>query len=277
MAKFENRISYIGGSDFSTVLDINPFRKRIELVLEKAGVIVNNFEGNEATRRGELLEDIVIEMFEEKTGLKVTDKQAEFEMKIEDCIDLKCHLDGITSDNAVFEAKTTDVKSKTWKDGIPLYYKAQLEFNCKLSKKEKAYIAVAFCDENEIVKFEHFEYIPTISDEEFETTCKIFTKDVEKYKSFGIVNNGILVKEKEDLNKLIEDLEEIDAKISNIKKEIKPLEEEKKKIESILKSKIGNNLGIETNLYKVTMSNRITSPVLDYKISRSGLKIEYKE
>lgn len=277
MAKFENRISYIGGSDFSTVMDINPFRKRIELVLEKAGVIVNNFEGNKATKRGELLEDIVIEMFEEKTGLKITDKQAEFEMKIEDCIDLKCHLDGITSDNAVFEAKTTDVKSKTWKDGIPLYYKAQLEFNCKLSKKEKAYIAVAFCDENEIVKFEHFEYIPSISDEEFITICKIFTKDVEKYKSFGIVNNGILVKEKEDLNKLIEDLEEIDAKISNIKKEIKPLEEEKKKIESILKSKIGNNLGIETNLYKVTMSNRITSPVLEYKISRSGLKIEYKE
>lgn len=277
MAKFENRISYIGGSDFGTVLDINPYRKRIELVLEKAGVIVNNFEGNKATERGELLEDIVIELFEEKSGLKVTNKQEECEMILEDCIDLRCHLDGITSDDAVFEAKTTDIKSKTWNDGIPVYYQAQLEFNCKLSKKNKAYIAVAFCDQNEIVDFKYFEYIPNIELEHFIDICKEFTQDVEKYKHLGIVNNGLIVKEENNTNKIVQELEELNEKISNIKKQIKPLEDEKKKIESILKEKIGNNLGIETNIYKITMSHRITSPVLDYKISRSGIKIEYKE
>lgn len=277
MAKFEGRINYIGGSDFATVLDINKYKKRIELVLEKAGVIVNNFEGNEATRRGELLEDIVIEMFEEETGLKVSDKQKEFEINEENCIQLKCHVDGITSDNCLFEAKTTDINSKTWvNEEIPLGYQAQLEFNCFLSGLKKAYIAVAFCDENEIVKFDYKEYIPSMAPEHILDICKQFTNEINKYKKIGVVNNGLVVRESFD-NSLIEELSELNEKIKEIKKQITPFENRKKEIESILKEKIGTNLGIENDLYKITMSNRITSPIQDYKISRSSLKIEYKE
>jgi hypothetical protein len=69
----------------------------------------------------------------------------------------------------------------------------------------------------------------------------------------------------------------IDRKIAKIKAETKPLEDKKKKIEEKLKSEIGQNLGIETELFRITMGNRITSPSQDYKFCRSGLKIEYKE
>ena len=61
----EQRLKRIGGSEFATVLGINPYMKRIELVLEKAGVIASTFEGNEATRRGQFLENDIIAMFED--------------------------------------------------------------------------------------------------------------------------------------------------------------------------------------------------------------------
>ena len=270
----EQRQSRIGGSEFATVLDINPYKKRIELVLEKSGVLANTFEGNEATRRGEFLENDVIAMFEDETGLKVTNEQQEFTYTADHCLPLVCHCDGITSDNAVFEAKTTDINAKTWKNGIPEYYKAQLAFNCFLAEKEKAYIAVGYCQENEIVKFEYFEYKPLFHYEEIIMKCREFTLEVEKYKSLGTVNNGKIIKT--DFNDLlIEELESLNEKISEIKARAKIYEDRKKIIEAKIKEQVGVNAGFETELYKVTMSNRITAPCYDYKISRSGIKIEY--
>jgi putative phage-type endonuclease len=270
------RQARIGGSEFATVMDINPYKKRIELVLEKAGVIANTFEGNEATRRGEFLENDIIAKFEDATGLTVSNEQQEFIIEPNDCLPLVCHVDGITSDDAVFEAKTTDIKSKTWQNGISEYYKAQLEFNCKLANKQKAYIAVGYCDGNEIVKFEYYKYKPEKPMSEIVGECQKFTNDVEIYKSYGVVNNGLILKSKID-NNLIEELESINETISNLKQKIKPYEEQKKLIEAKLKEQIGDNWGIENDLYKITMSNRITAPSYEYKISRSGLKIERKE
>lgn len=97
------RQARIGGSEFATVMDINPYKKRIELVLEKAGVIANTFEGNDATRRGEFLETDIIAKFEDATGLTVSNEQQEFIVEPNDCLPLVCHVDGITSDDAVFE------------------------------------------------------------------------------------------------------------------------------------------------------------------------------
>jgi len=270
----EQRLTRIGGSEFATVLDINPYKKRIELVLEKAGVIADMFEGNEATRRGEFLENDIIAMFEDETGLKVTDEQKEFKYKSEHCLELVCHCDGITSDDAIFEAKTTDINSKTWKDGIPEYYKAQLDFNCALGNKKKAYIAVGYCKENEIVKFEWFKYIPKRTLDSIYADCQIFTQEVYVYAQKDVVNNGLTVKADID-SKLIEELETINLQISEIKASMKPLEIRKKIIEDKLKKLIGCNNGIENDLYKITMSNRITTPTFEYKISRSGIKIEY--
>ena len=74
----EERRHRIGGSDFGSVLDINPYKSRFELVLNKAGVLYDFFTGNEYTKRGEELEDTIIKMFEDATNLKVTDQQKEF-------------------------------------------------------------------------------------------------------------------------------------------------------------------------------------------------------
>ena len=274
----EQRLKRIGGSEFATVLDINPYKKRIELVLEKAGVIADTFEGNEATRRGQALENDIIAMFEDETGLSVYGEQEEcsFELKDDSCLPLVCHLDGITSDNAVFEAKTTDINSKTWKNGIPEYYKAQLDFNCRLANLEKAYIAVGICRGVEIIDFQYFEYTPKLRLDEIVQECLDFSNEVEKFKSYGNINNGKVIKSDFDDN-LIEELETLNEKISEIKAQAKVYEDRKKYIEDKIKKEIQNNAGFETDLFKVTLGQRITSPVTDYRISRSGIKIEYKE
>ena len=274
----EQRLTRIGGSEFATVLDINPYKKRIELILEKAGVLVDTFEGNEATRRGQELENDIIAMFEDETKLSVYGEQEEcsFELIDNSCLPLVCRLDGVTSDGAVFEAKTTDINAKTWKNGIPEYYKAQLEFNCFVANLNKAYIAVGYCKENEIVKFEYFEYKPQMTVNEILEQCKLFTQEVNKYKNIGVVNNGKVIKSDFD-NNLIEELETLNEKISEIKAQAKVYEDRKKYIEDKIKKEIQSNAGFETDLFKVTLGQRITSPVTDYRISRSGIKIEYKE
>lgn len=272
----EIRKKRIGGSEFASVLDINPYKKRIELVLEKAGVIADTFEGNEATRRGEELENEIIAMFEDETGLSVKDEQKEFTYTAEHCLPLVCHVDGITSNDFVFEAKTTDIKSKTWDNGIPEYYKAQLDFNCVLSGLNGAYIAVGICNKNEIIDFKAYTYVPERNVQQVIDACVKFSEEVEKYKNTGVVNNGKIIKSNFE-DHLIVELESINEEISKVKTQIKTYEDRKKYIESLIKQEIGQNSGFETDLYKITMSNRITSPSYDYKISRSGLKIERKE
>ena len=271
----EQRLKCIGGSEFGAVLGLSPYKKRFELVLEKAGVIVDNFEGNEATRRGEKLEDSVIELFEKTTGLNVAHRQQEFTYQPENCLTLKCHVDGITSNDYVFEAKTTDIKSKTWNNGIPAYYEAQLDFNCYLAKKEKAYIAVGYCNGEKIEKFEFFEYVPKLFSMDIINACQVFTIDVNFYRNtYGVINNGKVVNS-EFSNSLIEELEIINDKIKEINQQAKVYESRKKEIEEQIKKEIGNNSGFETDIYKVTLGNRLTAPS-EAKVVRSGLKIEYK-
>jgi predicted phage-related endonuclease len=279
MAKFENRHLYIGGSEFASVIEKNPYKKRIELVLEKAQVLANTFDGNEATRRGEKLEEKVIELFEEQTGLLVTDQQKVFKIEEnESCMTLLCHVDGLIEENdftVLFEAKTTDIKSKAWENGIPDYYIAQLEFNMFLAGLDKAYIAVAFCDGDEIVKFDYFPYYCDIPEDDIIEACEQFTADVEHYKKLGVINSGI-IKQVDIDSSLIDEYEELEKQIKELKKKLKPLEDKKKLIESRFKDEIGSDYGLEDSLYRITLSNRITSPTNEFKISRSGLKIEYK-
>ena len=90
----------------------------------------------------------------------------------------------------------------------------------------------------------------------------------------GVVNNGLTIKADID-SKLIQELEDLNNKISEMKAEIKPFEDKKKAIETKLKNLIGCNNAIENDLYRISLGNRITSPSLDYKITRSGIKIEY--
>ena len=76
---------------------------------------------------------------------------------------------------------------------------------------------------------------------------------------------------------MIERYEELEEKIKEIKKLLKPFEDEKKLIENKFKQAIGNDYGLQNDLYRIILSNRITSPSIGYKVTRSGIKIEYRK
>lgn len=274
--KFKNRHTYIGGSDFGSVLDKNPYKTRFQLILEKAQVLADMFEGNEATRRGEKLENEVIRLFEEKTGAKVKDQQKTFEKQPDFSLKLLCHVDGMIDNKTVFEAKTTDLKSKTWADGIPEYYIAQLEFNMFLSDAATSFIAVAFCDGDDIADFKYFQHDRKMTDSEILIACTDFSKEVDFYREkYGVLNDGEIVKTKDITDEDISELDLINQQIAQIKDTLKPFEKRKADIESRLKAAIGNHSGISTGLYKVTLGNRITAPTSEYKVCRSVLKVNY--
>lgn len=273
--KFENRETYVGGSDFGSVLGVNPYKSRLSLVLEKANVIKNMFDGNEATRRGEKLEDEVIKRFEEETGFIVEDKQKVFEKPYASNLKMLCHVDGfIHSVNSVFEAKTTEAKGKVWDDGIPPYYSAQLEYNCYLSKADKAYIAVAFCSGDNIVDFKWFEYIPKLTEKHILDAMFDFVEDVKKAKKqYGVINNGQIIEADID-ETLIEEYETIKEKLEENHAIVASYEKRKKEIEKKLKDLIGENLGVHNSLYEITLGNRLCEPKLEPTISRAGIKIK---
>ena len=52
----ENREKYIGGSDIPIIMGLSQFKSRFDLLLEKAELKENNFDGNEYTDYGNILE-----------------------------------------------------------------------------------------------------------------------------------------------------------------------------------------------------------------------------
>ena len=95
----ENRHLYIGGSDLPAIMGISPFKKRFDLLLEKAQLKENDFQGNEYTEYGNELEP------------KIRDYVNSFSKKkyLEDKVikdDLRYHSDGFNGE-CVLEIKTT--------------------------------------------------------------------------------------------------------------------------------------------------------------------------
>lgn len=95
----EDRDKFIGGSDVSIIMGLSPFKTRWELLQEKAGLIKNNFEGNEYTEYGNIMEPKIRDYLNElykydfKEGKHING-------------DIRCHTDGENSDT-ILEIKTT--------------------------------------------------------------------------------------------------------------------------------------------------------------------------
>ena len=95
----EERWRWIGGSDIACIMGISPFKKRFDLLLEKAQLKDNDFLGNEYTEYGNVLEP------------KIRDYVNSFSKKkyLEDKVikdDLRYHSDGFNGE-CVLEIKTT--------------------------------------------------------------------------------------------------------------------------------------------------------------------------
>ncbi len=135
----------IGGSDASVIMNVNPYRSRLQLWEEKMGQVPVVEEGNEYTYWGEVMEPIVRKEFSRRTGLRVRQKHAMiFHPEIPY---LFANLDGIVTDETgeacIFEAKTaSQYQEARWQEGnLPQAYLLQLQHYLEVTGMRKAFIA----------------------------------------------------------------------------------------------------------------------------------------
>lgn len=127
-----NRENYIGGSDYPTLLGINPYKKKEELAGQKAGIIENVFSGNVYTRYGQFAEPIIRNYLNETYNVNFNEDT--FFEKVEDSIELRGNVDGYDNKlNTILEIKTTS------KFNFDLY-QAQLNFYQRFIPNSKGLI-----------------------------------------------------------------------------------------------------------------------------------------
>lgn len=128
-----DRNLYIGGSDIPVIMGISTFKKRFDLLLEKAGLKENDFEGNQYTEYGNILEPKI------RDFINLKEKSSFYEdKKIID--DIRCHVDGYNGKDTILEIKTTSSVHKSV-DGYKVYL-VQLLFYMGVFGAKKGKLAV---------------------------------------------------------------------------------------------------------------------------------------
>ncbi len=128
----EERWRWLGGSDIPCIMGISPFKKRFDLLLEKAQLKENDFLGNEYTEYGNELEPKI----RDYVNQFVDDKFLEDKV-IKD--DLRYHSDGFNG-KTVLEIKTTSQIHKDVNDYK--VYLVQLLFGMQMHEADNGILAV---------------------------------------------------------------------------------------------------------------------------------------
>ena len=175
-----DRNKFIGGSDIPIIMNISPFKKRFDLLLEKADLLENEFEGNIYTEYGNILEPKIREYINKLKNTNYIEYK-----KIDG--NIRCHLDGF-NDVSVLEIKTTSQIRK--KVNSYKKYLVQLLFYMQQIKVEKGLLAVYerpkdFCEEFQEDRLQVFDIDINDYDEllkEINNAVKKFIEDLEKIK-----------------------------------------------------------------------------------------------
>jgi len=129
-----DREKYIGGSDIPVIMGISHFKTRYELLLEKAQLTENDFDGNEYTEYGNIMEPKIRSFI---------NSFYKFDFKEDKLIkdDIRCHFDGIDYENKfILEIKTTSQIYNSVNDYQ--VYLVQLLFYMMNANIEKGILAV---------------------------------------------------------------------------------------------------------------------------------------
>ena len=154
----ENRETYLGGSEMAAVLGQNKYKSKIELYVEKAGLVERKkftAEQHERMDIGNEIEDFIGTLYCAKTGHKIQKKNSAyihptypfFKGHVDRLI---CNEDGILEIKNVGHfaakdwAKPHDDFNQPHPDGVPKYYYWQVMFYMYLSGKKFANFAAFF-------------------------------------------------------------------------------------------------------------------------------------
>jgi putative phage-type endonuclease len=188
----EDRQKWIGGSDIPIIMGISPFTTRFDLLLFKAGLQDNDFEGNEYTEYGNVMEDVIrdyINLDYEKDQFKET----KYEYRESG---VRCHLDG-ENKHQVLEIKTTSQIHEEIKDYK--VYIVQLLFYMEKVGKTKGILAVYERDEDFKDKTPE-QWVKDFDPKRIHT----YDVDINDYQELLESINMAVIKFKEDLEKVKE-------------------------------------------------------------------------
>lgn len=227
-----DREKYIGGSDIPIIMGISQFKTRFDLLLEKAGLKENNFDGNEYTEYGNVIEPKIREYINKQLGKCFAEGKHVNG-------DIRCHTDG-EDYTTILEIKSTSQIHENVDDYK--VYLVQLLFYMFHTGRQAGMLAVY--------------HRPEDFNEEFDDKrLQIFTIRIENYKELlEQINKAVeqfridLVKVKE--NPFITEEELLPADITEISNQIialenqlaetKKIEEQVKKLKAELKNAMEN-------------------------------------
>lgn len=127
-----DREKYIGGSDISTIMGINPFKTRFDLLLEKAELKEDTFEGNEYTEYGNVLEPKIRDYINESEKKKFIEDKVIKEK-------FRYHSDGFNGECVLEVKATSQIKEKIEDYKV---YLVQLVFGMQMHEVKKGKLAV---------------------------------------------------------------------------------------------------------------------------------------
>lgn len=179
-----NRDKYIGGSDYPIITGISKYKKINELAGEKAGVILNEFNGNVYTEFGNFAEPIIREYLNETYNTQF--KEDTFFEELEDSLPLRGNVDGYDKKlNLILEIKTTSNFEKNQN-----VYQAQVRFYQKLVKNSKAFI-IALERNNEMLEL--------FKNNELEELKQIILDKLNNNEFDYLELSKVLIKEKKEI------------------------------------------------------------------------------
>lgn len=140
-----DRATYIGGSDAATILGVSPWQTRYQLWARKTGLIqdVTDPAKEKIFARGKRLEPVILQMFEDETGLKVQHRNRRFcdsEYSF-----LAAEIDGETGNENVDAKSAQPFSRHLWgepgSDEIPIYYAAQFMHGLMVTGRDVCHVA----------------------------------------------------------------------------------------------------------------------------------------
>ena len=229
-----DRDKYIGGSDIPIIMGISQFKNRFDLLLEKAGLKDNDFQGNEYTEYGNKLEPKIRDYI---NSLKLGQAFKE-DKKIVD--DVRCHVDGFNG-STILEIKTT---SQIY-DNVDDYkvYLVQLLFYMQYFEVTKGCLAVYERPEDFNENFEEKRLsIHYIDIDNYKDLLEQINKAVEQFRlDLAKVKENPFVTEQELMPV---DLTEISNKLLAVEEQLKKYDEiikQQKELKTQLKSAMENS------------------------------------
>ena len=168
-----NREKYIGGSDIPIIMGISHFKTRFDLLLEKAQLKENDFDGNDYTEYGNTMEPKI------RQYVNVLFKRDFKEDKlIKD--DVRCHFDGLEND-MILEIKTTSQIYQNVNDYK--VYLVQLLFYMMYADKEYGMLAVYNRPEDFDERFDSDRLqIHTVKLDDYKDLCVEIMESVEQFR-----------------------------------------------------------------------------------------------